>query len=144
MSNSNLTSPTNKLRKIKKMRSTLLWQTVSRVVHGLGRVGFLSSPEGLESTQSLGSPRSEPGADRYEESVQVDLLGQQLVFGRSLAGQTCWVLTRSWVSGFAAWVFFFFFLVLTVDYGLLLMVVVVVVSGVCSATVVVIVVVEQK
>ena len=73
-SNSNLTSPTNKLRKNKKRRSTLIWQIVSRVVHGVGRVGFLSNPEGLESTRSLGSPRSGPCVDRYEESVQVDLL----------------------------------------------------------------------
>ena len=57
------------------MQSTLIWQTVSRVVHGLGRVEFLSNPKGLESTRLLGSPRSGLGADRYEESVQVDLLG---------------------------------------------------------------------
>ena len=73
--NSNLTSPTNELRKNKKMQSTLIWQTVSRVVHGLGQVGFLSNPKGLESTRSLGSPRSGLGVDWYEESVQVDLLG---------------------------------------------------------------------
>ena len=57
------------------MQSTLIWQTVSRVVHGLGRVEFLSNPKGLESTRLLGSPRFGLGADRYEESVQVDLLG---------------------------------------------------------------------
>ena len=62
-SNSNLNSPTNELRKNKKMQSTLIWQTVSRVVHGLGRVGFLSNPEGPESTRSLGSPRSGLGVD---------------------------------------------------------------------------------
>ena len=48
MSNSNLTFPTNELKKNKKMQSTLTWQTVSRVVNGLGWVGFLSNLKGLE------------------------------------------------------------------------------------------------
>lgn len=57
------------------MQSTLKWQTVSRVVYRLGQAGFVSNPEGPESTWSLGSPRSRLGADWYEKSVQVDLLG---------------------------------------------------------------------